>query len=128
MIRSLILTMAGAGCFGVLAAPPASAQQFEEAAVHRPAPPASYSEAELRSVALAVVEVQRLNDAYLPRLQAATSSEEQQEVRQAASTEMKQAIEKHISIGRYTEIVKLARLDEDLAERIRRHMSLATAP
>ena len=129
MIRSLILTFAAGAWFGTVAAPPAWAQPYDEAAIGQPAPAASsYTEAELRSVAFAVVEVKRLNDLYLPRLQAAASSAEQQEVRDMATVEMRRAIEKHLSVDRYTEIVTLARLDEDLADRIREQMSKAGAP
>jgi hypothetical protein len=39
-----------------------------------------------------------------------------------ASVEMRQAVEKHISVDRYAEIVSQARLDAELADRIRQHM------
>lgn len=118
-IRSLILAMAAAAWLGGTMAPLTWAQ-FGEPETVRPA--SSYNDAELKSVAFAVVEVQRINDVYVPRLDAATSTEEQQQVRQAASVEMRQAVEKHISVDKYTEIVSQAKLDAELAERIRQHM------
>ena len=126
MIRNLILALSATAWLGTVAVSPAWAQSLDGKVMWQPATHA-YSEGEVKSVALAVVEVKRINDVYLPRLQAAASPAEQAGVREAASTEMKRAIEKHISIDKYTEIVTEARLDENLADRIRRHMANADA-
>jgi hypothetical protein len=118
-IRSKILATTAAAWLGIAAAPLTWAQAGDPEAERSAS---SYSDFELRSVALAVVEVKRINDVYVPRFGAAANSAERQQVRRMASVEMRQAVEKHISVDRYAEIVSQARLDAELADRIRQHM------
>ena len=102
------------------AAPPATAQSVQSA-IEQSAP--AVSDAELKSFAVAVLEVRRITDTYVPMLKTATTIEEQQQVEKAASAEMKQAVENEgMTVGRFNQILTLARIDPDLTERIRRHI------
>jgi hypothetical protein len=83
----------------------------------------SYSDSELQSFAVAVLEVQRINDTYMPKLESAKSAEEQQQVRQAASQEMLSAVEKEgMSVDKYKEILRQAETNPAVAERVKEHM------
>jgi len=83
-----------------------------------PAP--GYSDAELKSFAGAVVEVHRINDAYIPKLQAAGTPDEEQKLEAAALHEMVQAVEKEgISVEKYEEILTKAQTSRDIALRLK---------
>lgn len=106
--------------FGVAGVPSATAQSvqppIEQSAT-------AISDAELKSFAVAVVEIQRVNDTYLPKLQTATTVEERQQVQEIASTEMKRAVENEgITVTRFQEILAQARTNPEVAERVRRHI------
>ena len=80
-----------------------------------------YSDAELKSFAGAVVEVHRINDSYIPKLQAANTPDEEQQLEAAALHEMVQAVEKEgISVERYEEILTQAQTNRDIAHRLKR--------
>src|SRR6185436_18460356 len=57
------------------------------------APTPSFSEAELKVCAAAVVDVQRVTDIYLPKLKAAATIEDQQRIDDSASAEMTRVVE-----------------------------------
>jgi hypothetical protein len=79
-----------------------------------------YSDAELKSFAGAVVEVHRINDAYIPKLQAAGTPDEEQKLEAAALHEMVQAVEKEgISVEKYEEILTKAQTSRDIALRLK---------
>jgi len=83
-------------------------------------PAQSYSDSELKSFAGAVVEVHRINDAYIPRLQAASTPDEEQQIEAAALREMVQAVEKEgISVEKYEEILTQAQTNRDIAHRLK---------
>ena len=83
-------------------------------------PAAAYSDAELKSFAGAVVEVHRINDAYIPKLQAANTPDEEQQIEAAALREMVQAVEKEgISVEKYEEILTQAQNNRDVAHRLK---------
>ena len=83
-------------------------------------PAAGYSDAELKSFAVAAAKVQRINDTYLPKLRTATSDDEQRQVQETASAEMRRALqEEGISVDKFRSIVSQAQADRALAERIR---------
>jgi hypothetical protein len=104
-----------------IASAPVTWAQFGQAPVERSAQ--SYSDAELKSVARAVLEVQRINNAYVPRLEAARTPEEEQQVVLSASKEMTQAVEQSgMSIDKYKEILIHAEQNPELADRIREHI------
>ena len=84
-------------------------------------PPRTYSDAELKSFASAVVEVHRINDAYIPKLQAASTADEEEKLEAAALREMVQAVEKEgISVEKYEEILTQAQRDHGIALRLKR--------
>ena len=80
----------------------------------------TYSDAELKSFAAAVVEVHRINDQYIPKLQAASTPDEEQKLEAAALHEMVQAVEKEgISVEKYEEILTHAQTNRDIAHRLK---------
>ena len=82
-----------------------------------------YSDDELKSFAVAIVKVQRLNDFYLPKLDAAATREEQDKVLKTASDEMTRVVEDNgMKVQRFTQILDDLLVDPDLAERVRQHI------
>ena len=116
MSRSLIL----AAVLGIVAAIPAYGQTvilIEPSAVQAEASP--YSEAELQQFAVTAVTLQRINDDVIPRLESASSREEQEELVQAASVEMMQAVQrKGMSVDRFQEIMQEAQANPELGQRV----------
>lgn len=103
------------------AGPPLAMAQSVQPPIEQSAP--AISDAELKSFAGAVVEIQRVNDTYLPKLQTATTVEERQQVQEIASAEMKRAVENEgITVNRFQEILAQARANPEFAERVRRHI------
>ena len=79
------------------------------------------SDAELKSFAGAVVEVHRINDAYIPRLEAAGTADEEQKLEAAALREMIQAVEKEgLSVEKYEEILTQTQTNHELVHRLKR--------
>jgi len=104
---------------------PATMAQADQPAVEPSA--ASYTDAELRSFAGALLDVARIKQAYTPQLEAAEDAEEQQEVKQAASVEMVQAVEQQgMSVDRYQEILLNALTNPELAKRVDRYLKQTT--
>jgi len=120
MIRSKYLMMVILVWMGLALLPAAMAQSD----VGEPASPApSFNEDELRSFALVVLEVQRINDVYVAKFGAAQSHDEQEQVRQEATGEVAKVAEQNgMSLGRFQEILNHTRVDEGLAERVREHI------
>lgn len=86
-------------------------------------PPASFSDAELKSFAAIVVEVRRLADTYNPKLEAAPTIREQQQVELAATDEMTRAVtQEGMTIERYQEILKRSLTDREVGNRIKQHI------
>jgi hypothetical protein len=111
-IRARFLAVTAALLF---AAAPALAQVAS-------APPA-YSDDELKTFAVAIVKVQRLNHVYLPKLDAANTPEEQEKVLQSASDAMTRVVEDNgMSVNRFTQILDDLLADAGLAERVRQHI------
>jgi hypothetical protein len=87
----------------------------------QPAP--SYSDAELKSFAVAVVQVQRINDAYLPKLKTASSPEEQRQVEKTATEEMVKAVEKEgMTVKKYKQIMNHAQSNPEIGDRVMKHI------
>ena len=98
--------------------PPSAESSDDRSAPAEPAP--VYSDAELKSFAGAVVEVHRINDSYIPKLQAASTPDEEQQLETAALREMVQAVEKEgISVEKYEEILTKAQTNRDIAYRLK---------
>lgn len=120
MIRSRVVTMMTVAVLGIAAAPISWAQTGQPPAAQ---PALSYSDDELKSFVVAALEVQRINSVYLPKLQAAATPEEQQQVRAAASEEMVQAVEKNgLSVDKYKEILDQAQTNPAVAGRVKEHI------
>lgn len=103
---------------------PATLAQNTVPKVQQPAP--VYSDAELKTFAVAALEVLRINDVYLPKLKMAGTPEEQQQVEKTASDEMVKAVEKEgMSVTKYKEIMGHAETSPEIAERIIAHMKNA---
>jgi hypothetical protein len=122
MIRWTLLTIA----FAVLGASwtsIASAQAPDAPAIEPPQRALSYSDAELKAFALAALNVQRIKNLYLPKLEAANTPEQEQEVRKAATDEMAQAIEgEGMTVRQYTEISNQVRQNPEIAKRVEEHV------
>jgi hypothetical protein len=102
---------------------PISHAQAQGAPAEGAQPASAYSDSELKSFAVAALDVQRINQAYLPKLQAAGTAEEQQQVRQEATQEMVKAVQKQgMSVDKFNEIAVQARQRPEIAERIQRHI------
>ena len=106
MIRSTFLTVTLA-LLGTAWAPIALAESDESAPEQSASPEkpaAPYSDAELRSFAVALLEVDRIKTTYAPKL--ALTLLAQQQVKRAASEEMVQALkEQGMSVDKYQEIL-----------------------
>jgi hypothetical protein len=124
MTPSLRLVVA-AFCTGLGASlAPMTAAQTPAPSIQQPAP--AYSEDELKTFAVAALEVLRINDVYLPKLKMATTPEQQQQVERTASDEMVKAVEKEgLSVAKYKEIMSHAEANPDIAQRVMKHMKEA---
>ena len=96
------------------AAPPAQAAEQD------------FTDTELKSFAVALVQVSRINDNYLPIYHAAKTPEEQKAVEEKASREMLQAVEgAGMTVDKYQEILARARSNPEVANRIHEHVKEA---
>src|SRR5262245_50983689 len=118
-----LLTIAALAALGV-ASMPASMPVAAQSVAPPPAATAQdYTDAELKSFAAALMQVHRINDAYLPKLQSAKTPEEQQQVQQTASDEMVQAVKKEgMTVDQYHQILARARTSPEMANRINEHL------
>jgi len=109
------------GLVGFAGAPAVLSQTTAPAQVEQAASP--YSDAELKSFAVALVEVHRINDSYTQKLASAQSPEEQQQIRDTASKEMVRAVETEgMSVEKYKEILSQAQNNPAVAERVKEHI------
>jgi hypothetical protein len=103
---------------GLAGAAPAAAQSPGPAPEAAPKAKA-FSANDLQSFARAAVKVKKLNEVYMPKLQAAETPEEQQAVRRDATAKMAEAVEKEgLSVDKYNEIYLAARSDPEVADEV----------
>jgi hypothetical protein len=122
MIRWNFLTAITFAVLGIAWAPVAPAQA-PTAPVEAPPPVSSYTDTELKSFALAALDVERISAAYRPKLEAAKTAVEEQEVRSAASNEMLEAIQKQgMTVDKYREISRQVRESPEIAQRVQRQL------
>jgi hypothetical protein len=131
-IRSDIIWVVMAALFSAPLAQPASAAFAPVALAPDGAEPANqqldqdeaaFSDDELKTFVVAVIEVQRINQDYLDRLGAATSNEEQERMLQSAADRMTDVVHKNgMTVDRFTEILNHAQMNPQLASRVRKHM------
>jgi hypothetical protein len=121
----MVLALLGLAC-----APLASAQvQSDIGAAPDAAAPSDqavsqFSDEELRAFAAAAVAVQQVKDTYGPRLAAATTSQEEQQVIQAAGDDMVRAVQgSGMSVERFQQILDSASSDPALVDRINRKLN-----
>jgi glucose/arabinose dehydrogenase len=120
MIRSKISALVTAALLGLAAAPAAQAQLAQ--------PPAAqsadaYSDTQLQSFATALLQVSRLHDMFLPRLELARTPAEQHLVVMAATDAMVEAVEKTgLTVDEYDSMLAHAQEDPALADRVRTHI------
>lgn len=131
-IRNGVLTMTLA-MFGVAYAPALlaetdaeqSAPSDQSAQSEQPAS-GSYSDQELKSFAVALLEVERIKSAYAPKL--AQNLREQAQVKQAASLELLMAL-KHqgMSVDKYQEMLSNVQSDPQLAGKVNEYLKQSDA-
>src|SRR6266702_1585494 len=118
MIRSTFLTMILAWS-GAVWAPIALAETDDSTPPSTSSEQAAapYSDAELKSFAVALLEVDRIKTTYAPKL--ALTLRAQQEVKQAASQEMVQALKQQgISVDKYQEMLINVQTNPSLAGKV----------
>jgi hypothetical protein len=105
------------------AAPSASANP---PALSEPSNP-SYSDRELHSFAVALLEVERIKSSYAPRLE--QKLREQAQVKQAASIEMLRALEKQgMSVDKYQEMLANVQSHPELAGKVAGYLRQSQPP
>jgi len=128
MIRSSVLTMTLV-LFSVTYAPTLLAETDAEPSVpadqFAPSEPAmsppSYSDQELHSFAVALLEVERIKSAYAPKL--AQNLREQAQVKQAASLELLLALKQQgMSVDKYQEMLASVQSNPDLAGKVNEYL------
>ena len=81
--------------------------------------PTNVSEAQMRAFAKVYVEVEKIRQAYEPRLKEAKNPEEGKQIQSEALSKMQGAITKEGLTGEsYTQIVEIARADEGLRKKL----------
>jgi hypothetical protein len=82
-----------------------------------------YSDGELKSFAAALLGVERVTDSYVPNYESARTPEDEARIRDAAVARAAQAIESAgISVDKYNEILVVAKINGNVADRIREHL------
>ena len=111
-----------------LVAPAVTAQSLRPViAQSAPAPAPSFSDTELKTFAVAVLDVQRVTDRYLPALKRATTIQDQQRVEETASAEMARVVEgQGMTVSRFSQILDLTKQSPELADRVRWHIRQST--
>lgn len=117
MIRAFIAALIASSAVAASWIPDAQAQSAQQQ------PSAQYSDAELKTFAVVALNVQKINETYLWKLEGAESADEKQKVRQAASNEMVQAVQSQgMTVEKFNEIAVQARQRPEIAERIQQHI------
>jgi hypothetical protein len=127
VIRWTFLATVALAVLGALWIPIVSAQATDTPAIERQPQASSYSDAQLKSFALAAINVVRIRNVYLPKLESAKTAEQQQEIQKAATEEMVRAVESEgMTVHQYTEISKQVQENSELAKRVQEHVRDAT--
>ena len=116
--RLPIVAVAALGmAFGVASVAPAQAQTAPAPAQ---SPAQNFSEDQLRSFAVATLQIQDVGQEYQPRMEAAESTEEQQTLAQQANAQMVQIVEQveGITVPEYNAIAEAARADPEIMQQI----------
>ena len=98
---------------------PAAYAESETTPQQAPAPRPNVSTEQLKSFAVASLEVDRISQQYAPKLQAAKTPADQEAVRREATAKMIDAVkQKGLSVDDYRRIAIAARANPDLAREI----------
>lgn len=80
---------------------------------------ASITDQELKSFAVAALEVKKINDNYRPRYQSADTPAAKQQVQKEATEKMSSAVaQKGLTVDKYNQIVRVAQADPEVAKTI----------
>jgi hypothetical protein len=82
-----------------------------------------FSEQKLKQFVMAALEVQRINDEYMPKMKTASTPEQRKEIESEALGKMEKAVtDKGLTVDSYKEIYNAARNDPEIAKRIGKHV------
>jgi hypothetical protein len=102
----------------------AQAAGVDDAAAPDEQAASGYSDGELRSFAVAALEIQHIRDAYGPKILAAGDTSERQRLMLQAGEEMTSAVERQgMSVDKFGEILAAAQGDDTLVERINERLN-----
>ncbi len=105
------MTIAGASLAIAQSSPPAATPPAAAAA--------AITDQELKSFAVAALEVKKINDSYRPRYQSADTPAAKQQVQKEATDKMSAAVaQKGLSVDKYNQIVRVAQADPEVAKQI----------
>jgi hypothetical protein len=117
--------LAGALAAGMtIAGASLAAAQSTAAPAAKPTPPpaaaaAAITDQELKSFAVAALEVKKINDSYRPRYRSADTPAAKEQVQKEATEKMASAVEeKGLSVDKYNQIVRVAQANPDVARQI----------
>ncbi|HSP24139.1 MAG TPA: DUF4168 domain-containing protein [Saliniramus sp.] len=121
--RLPIVAVAALGmAFGIASVAPAQAQTAPAPAQSPAQAPTAenFSEDQLRSFAVATLQIQDVGQEYQPRMEAAESTEEQQQLAQEANSQMVQIVEQveGITVPEYNVIAEAARANPEIMQQI----------
>ena len=120
MTHSKVSALVTAAMLCLALAPPAQAQRAQPPAAQSAE---SYSDAQLKSFATALLHVSHLHDVFLPQLELARTPEEQQMVVLVATEAMAQVVERNgMTVEQYDVLLAQAQADPALADRIKGHI------
>jgi hypothetical protein len=121
------MTIAGASLAAAQSsngAPPNAPVAKPNAPAAKPSTPpaaaaASISDQELKTFAVAALEVRKINDSYRPRYQSADTPAAKEQVQKEATDKMAAVVtQKGLSVDKYNQIVRVAQADPEIAKQI----------
>jgi hypothetical protein len=117
--RLSITAIAGLALLAGVAWAPAAFAETETTPQRAPVQRPNVSTEQLKSFAVASLEVERISQEYAPKLQAAKTPEDQEAVRREATGKMVDAVQKKgLSVEDYRRIAIAARANPELARQI----------
>jgi len=126
--RRSLVAAAVLGIAGAFSVNGAAAQDAEPPAAME-APATTFDESKLRSFVVAFLQVNEINRTYLPQMQEADSTEEQQQIQQQATQEMVMAVEnaEGIDVDEYNAITESAQANPELASQLNQMIQQAAS-
>lgn len=126
--RNIRSMLAGAGVLAALGAIPAAAIANDAAPERAPlvlAQAAEIDDETIEAFAEAQVRVEEIRNSYMPQYQAAETDEERQQLSEAATQEMVEAVRDtpNLTVEEYDAVIRAANEDPSIAERINEAMA-----